>query len=231
VLDEILRFLQTNEPWVYAILTVFLLISLPGVFRLWNEYRTAIFGLEREIIQHKLNTALTVVFLLMAAAVAEFFIVTFVTPSMPNTTQLPTPTLNLLALPTPTQLVGTPVLSATKATVQVTVTPSANGCLPGRLEWTFPKMGEAISGTVALKGTVNLPNLGFYKYEYSPVNSTNWITIAANNVIVINNVLGGQWNTGQLAAGDYLLRLVVTESNDNVLPPCVIAVRIIAVSK
>jgi hypothetical protein len=81
--------------------------------------------------------------------------------------------------------------------------------------------------TVELLGTVNIPNLGFYKYEFSEPGSDVWSTIAADNVAKVNGTIG-YWNTGQLTPGDYLLRLVVVDNQNNPFPACVIAVRVVA---
>jgi hypothetical protein len=87
--------------------------------------------------------------------------------------------------------------------------------------------GEQISGTIELKGTVNVLNLGFYKYEFTALGQENWQIIAAGNVKKVNELLG-VWNTGERAPGDYLLRLVVTDNENNALAPCIIPVQVMA---
>ncbi|MFN7036342.1 MAG: hypothetical protein ACK4SN_08245, partial [Bellilinea sp.] len=107
-----------------------------------------------------------------------------------------------------------------------------DGCIPGVIEWTFPKAGETLKGVVTLRGTVSVPNLGFYKYEYSEPASGLWVTIAAGDRVIVDQPLGGegsgQWDTSMLTPGDYRLRLVVTDNVNNVFPACVIPVRISA---
>jgi len=44
------------------------------------------------------------------------------------------------------------------------------------------------------------------------VNDANWITIAGANIAVKEGPLGGTWNTMDLTAGDYQLRLVVYDN-------------------
>jgi hypothetical protein len=68
--------------------------------------------------------------------------------------------------------------------------------------------------------------LGFYKYEYSPTGSERWTTIAAGNTIIIDEPLGGAWDTSDLIPGNYELRLVVNDNLNNALPACVIQVTI-----
>lgn len=229
-MEDLLRFLVTYEVWIYVLIGGAALINLQKVLSGWQEWRGAVFGLERENAQRRFSSAMTVFMLLMMVALAEFLLVSFVAPAYPQRIALATPTLDVLATAESTPRV-------TSAAVLITPTPgglptlaavTAEGCSPGKIEWTFPKSGEQLKGIVVLKGTVNLPNLGFYKYEYAPAASNTWVTIAANNGIKINTDLGGQWNTGQLTPGDYKLRLVVADSQNNILPACVIPIRIAA---
>ena len=78
-----------------------------------------------------------------------------------------------------------------------------------------------------LKGTVNIPDFGFYKYEYSQDN-LNWNTIQAGTNIVINEKLG-DWDTSILPSGDYSLRLVVTNHQAEAFPPCRLNVKVVPV--
>ena len=134
-----------------------------------------------------------------------------------------TPTLDLLASPTPT-------LEPTEEIVlfpnEQTPTPLSNsgGCVSAVLEWTYPLDGDEINGIIEPLGTVNFPDLGFYKYEYSPADSESWSTISAGNEPVDNAELGGAWNTELVTPGNYRLRLVATDSQNNYLPPCTITV-------
>jgi len=100
------------------------------------------------------------------------------------------------------------------------------GCVPDKVQWTDPMNGDSISGKYVLKGTVNVQNLGYYKFEFAPSDSENWTTIAAGNRTITNEPLGGSWDTGSLTPGEYKLRLVVTNNQNEPLPECVINVTI-----
>ena len=106
------------------------------------------------------------------------------------------------------------------------------GCTPGVIEWLYPVEGDKLQGTVVLKGIINVPAIGFFKYEYSPVGSDAWVTIAANTTTNTEkgheNELGGAWNTAQLPTGDYRLRLVVYDSQNHAFPACVINIHILS---
>jgi len=134
--------------------------------------------------------------------------------------------MDILATPTATlspeqSTGGESFIEAVNATLEV------SGCTAGEIEWIFPEEGGEVSEVVELIGTVNIPNLGFYKYEFSQMGSDNWITIAAGNEKKVDEPLGGIWNTSQLVPGDYNLRLIVTDSENQDLPACIISVRVV----
>jgi len=74
---------------------------------------------------------------------------------------------------------------------------------------------------------VNIPNFGFYKYEYQMQGEDLWTPISAGNKPVIEDSFGGRWNTEQLEPGTYSLRLVVLDNQNNLLQPCVIDVKVL----
>lgn len=222
-MGQLVRFLVDYEAWIYALLVLLGGVYLRKVFLNWQEWRSAIFGLEREGAQSRLVMAATVLVLILVTAGAEFFVVSFVAPAYPMTTMLPTPTIDLMATPTATLPPGT----APELVVPTVSADISAGCIPDVLEWTSPLAGEQISGTIELKGTVNVLNLGFYKYEFAALGQDNWQIIAAGNVKKVNELLG-VWNTGERTPGDYLLRLVVTDNENNALAPCIIPVQVMA---
>jgi len=187
-MNEILRLLQTFEIWIYILLGLVGLFYFQKFIRALNEWHGTIFGLERDNAQRRLNEAVTVLVLSLIIAVGEFSITTFVIPTIPGVQILSTPTLDVLSTPTTTLAVLPtilPVSSQFPGQAVLTDTPTSvsgqasNGCVPGKLEFTAPVNGEAISGVVSLKGTLVVENFGFYKYEYSKPGTNTWITIAA----------------------------------------------------
>jgi hypothetical protein len=108
-----------------------------------------------------------------------------------------------------------------------TATAQATGCIPGQIDITTPKSGDTVNGSIELVGTADVPNFGFYKYEFAPLGSDTWATILANNKVIQDGNLGN-WDTSAITPGDYQLRLVVSDNQGNNLPACVVPVRIIA---
>jgi hypothetical protein len=227
-MEELFAFLKQYEFGIYLLLGAIAFIHLMKMVAALREWQATVFGLERESAQRRFTTALSILVLLVMFVFAEFVIVSFVAPSYPRTTALSTPTLDLLA----TATVTLPAVISGESAPQGLPTPTApllitqEGCTSGQIEWLNPTAGQQISQTVELQGTVNVPNLGFYKYEFSQPGSDVWSTIAADNVAKVNGAIG-YWNTSQLLPGDYLLRLVVVDNQNNPFPACVIPVRVV----
>jgi hypothetical protein len=230
-MEEILSLLQRYEVWIYGLLGAIAFLYFQKIISAWRQWQGSVYGLEREIAQRRFSTALTVMVLLVLFIFLEFVIVSFVAPSYPQASTLPTPTMDLLA--TPTTTLPALVVSAVTSVVTPEVTATFDmleeveeGCVPGQVEWIFPQPGEKIESTVELIATVNVPNLGFYKYEFALAGSDIWTTIAAGNQPKVEGVIGF-WNTTQLERGDYRLRLVVADNQDQLFPACLVPVEII----
>lgn len=233
-MDSLLRFLVKYEVLMYFVLGLVVVIFLRRVMLAWKEWRTALFGIEKENSQVKFNQGITVLIFSGLLGLGLFIITTFVAPAVPNLQQVSTPTVDLTAQPTLSETT-TPVVSET--TVGLIPTLSAifeQGCIPGQIGWTSPTDGETISGTVTLKGTVNVSDLGYYKYEYSPAGSDQWTTLAAGSSKIVDQPLGssvdqplgGSWDTSELTPGDYLLKLAVFDHQENAFPECKIKISI-----
>ena len=231
-MEEVLRFFRAYELWIYLTLAVGGLIYVRKFILAWEEMRAAAFGLERESAQSRLNQSAGMAVLVLLIGIAVFAMVTFVAPSFPESNPHMTPTLNLLATPTftlaaenegdPAALEGTQIDSSpTPAAVQIV----GEGCVPGQLMISSPQEGVELSGVITIKGTANIENFGFYKYEVASPDQDVWLTIQAGREIKQDSDLG-QWDTRTLSPGDYMLRLVVTDNQGNSLPPCVIQVRV-----
>lgn len=229
-MEDVLRFLEKNELLIYLIGGAVGLFYLLRLFISWREWRGTLFGLERESAQRRFSQNMSVVILIALFMMAAFILVSLVSPTMPQTGALPTPTLDLLATPTLPVTTGTGTEIAPTQQVLALSTVEVGQCEPGRIEWIEPLPGSEISGTVELIGTVNIDDFGFYKYEYSSLGGSTWSTIAAGDAPVTNGKLG-DWNTSQILPGDYLLRLVAVNNQNQALPACVVQVRIFTPSE
>lgn len=215
---------------MYVILALAGLVYIRKFILAWEELRRAAFGLERESAQSNLNQSAGLLVLLFVMAVAIFVLVSFVAPAFPASNPLLTPTMDLLASPSITlsaeltDEVGiTPTAEALSLTATIQVV--GEGCVAGQIMLSEPVDGTDITEVIEVKGTANIQNFGFYKYEIARPGETVWLTIQAGRDVVQEGDLG-QWDTRTLAPGDYMLRLVVTDNQGESLEPCVIRVRV-----
>ena len=224
-MGPVYRTLASYEPLIYIALAIGGLFAFRRMWRSWREWRDSVYGLEREFALRRLGQATAAAFLILALVFVEFFIATFIAPSLPATDILATPTLDLLLTP-PNTLSPEQATQAALSPVTQAVPSGMSGCLPDQIMITAPEPGgDPVSGVVEITGTASVPNFGFFKYEVAPMGSQNWATISAGREPKRNEVLG-TWDTSSVTNGDYFLRLVVTDNVGVSLEPCVIAVRV-----
>lgn len=217
------RLLAANEPLIYIALALWGLFLVRAMIRAWLEWRNSVYALEREFALRRLIRSTVFGLLALGLIFSEFFVATFVVPSLPASDVLPTPTLNLLVTPATTLAPDAATQAALNPTAAV---PSGmSGCDPESIMLDSPKPGDPVSGIIELTGTANIPNFAFYKYEISAMGTNIWATISAGDKPVTKEKLG-DWDTTTLANGDYFLQLVVIDNAGKTLDPCVIAVRV-----
>jgi len=225
-MEQALQFFRDYEIWIYFLLGILALWQVRKFALAWNELRGAFFGLEREAAQTRVNSAATMVVILIIMAVAEFTLVTFVVPTVPGANPLPTLTLDLLATPTTTLPPPTQDPNATPGpTATPGEVPAAEGCVAGQVNLIAPVNGERISGSYIVKGSAQLANFGFYTLQITHPGDSVWLPILVGQQAVKNDVLG-TWETSTLTPGEYLIRLVVTDNVGNELTPCSIQVTV-----
>ena len=226
-LNSILRGLITYQAGIFVVLGLGLLIYFRQFLKALSAWRQSVFGLERNLAQRQLFTALTGLVLLFLLIIGEFLLVVVIKPQMPSTAIEETPRINPLATQTATlssaELEGeTPVPTPTIGQDSL-----VSECVEGVLEITSPSEGEAVSGTVEIIGSVNVEDFGSYKYEYSSTGAVDWVTIAAGNQLRLDENLG-YWYTSELPPGRYLLQLVPLNNLGEEMTPCIITVEVVA---
>jgi len=215
------RSLESYSPLIYIVLAVMGLYAFRRMWRNWREWRDSVYSLEREFTLRRLGSATAFGFLVLILFFGEFYIVTFVAPTLPAVDVAVTPTLDLLAEPSaPASADGTVTPLETQQ-----VQSGMSGCVPDQIMLTAPRSGEELQGTVELFGTADVPNFGFYKYEFSDAGTNSWTTISAGAEVKTGESLGF-WDTTNVTNGDYFLQLVILDNVGQTLEPCVIAVRV-----
>jgi hypothetical protein len=223
---SILQFFTSYQWVVYSVLAIGLMFVIRILVRAQLEKKASLYGLEREIAYRHSSQGVAVLTLIIFLAIAEFSLTVFLAPNLPATAMIATSTLNPLITPVftiPPELLGTIGI----LTPVSTPTAQTSGCVPGQIMITSPKPGDSIHGQVIIMGTANIPNFGFYKYEFSSAGTDIWSTIQANREVK-QDVELGRWDTSAITPGDYNLRLVVLDNQGNSLPACGVPVRVVA---
>jgi hypothetical protein len=220
----ILHFFTRYAILIYLLLVIGLIFAIRSLVRARYEMGESLYGLEREAAHQHINQAIAALSLIVFLGIAELVLTVFLAPNLPALFLLVTPTINPLITPTNTI---PPELLATIGVITpvVTLTAQTTGCIPGQIMITSPKPGDVVKGQVILVGTANIPNFGFYKYEFSPLGTDVWSTIGADRKVKQDIELGS-WDTSEVTPGDYNLRLVVTDNQGNALPPCIVPVQV-----
>lgn len=226
-MEELLRFISTYEMGVYIIFGVVILINLKKLLDGYTGLRKANFGLEKEVARKKLRSAITIIGLFLIFGLSIFMLVSVAAIKIPGISRIATPTIDLASTPIPSGANSAGVVITPEAQQQTQTAIALTGCIPGQLEWIDPAEGSEVSGSVDLKGTVNVPNLGFYKYEYRYQSDQTWTPISAGNKPVVEDLFAGRWNTTQLQPGNYSLRLVVSDNQNILLKPCEIELKVL----
>ena len=222
--EDFLRLAKDWEVFIYLILGILIVWQIRKFSLAWGELRSAAFGLERESAQAKLNWSISMLIFVFLIGVVEFGLVSFVVPTVPEASPLPTSTLDLLATPTITLEPGAQAQAAEAAPISVEDSQNT-GCIPLSVDIISPANDETIRDIVEIIGSADIPNFGFYKFEMASLNDPSWLTIQAGDVITREGRLG-YWDTTRLTPGDYALRLVVTDNQGQAAEPCVIRVRV-----
>jgi hypothetical protein len=175
------------------------------------------FGLEREALLKRQNSAMAMLTLLVLLAASIYLVVLVVVPQIDQSLPGPTPVIP----PTPSP---SPVAASQNIVVD------SSGCHNPNATLTAPKSGQRIAGSFEVDGTANIPNLAFYKFEISGAGTNGeWLSLGVGTEPKVNEKLGSFDATAR-EPGNYAFRLVVLDSSGNFPPPCVVTVTIAGVA-
>jgi hypothetical protein len=225
-MTNILKFFNSYAILIYFLVFIGLIFSIRSLAKARHEVSESLFGLERETAHRHISQALAALTLVIFLGVAESVLVIFLAPTMPANSLLVTPTINPLTTTTGTIPPGLLATIGVSSPLSTSIS-QTSGCIPGQIMITSPKPGSIIKGQVELSGTADIPNFGFYKYEFSPIGLDSWSTIGADRKITRESPLGN-WDTSEVTPGDYELRLVVIDNLGNSFPPCIVLLRVAA---
>jgi hypothetical protein len=224
---EFLSFLKEFEGGIYLLLLMLALVMGSRLISAIQAKKKSAFSLEKEIAQKRINSTCAFLVVIGVLFIGQVLLVSVASARYPGLYTITTPTVGVL--PTPTDFFQAMLqMDETPEGLEQTQTAVAQtGCIPQQIEWLSPISGDEVTGSVPLIGTINVQNMGFYKYEYRQKGREDWIPIAAGNKVIIESELGGNWNTAQLEPGLYELRIVVSDNQNNLFQPCVIEVKVV----
>ena len=224
-MTNLVRALDSYKEGIFLVLLIGAVLAFRWLWKSWREWQMSVYKLEREFAMRRLSQAVTFSLVVVVLLCAEAALVVFVIPGLPASFFIPTPTMDVLAQPVGT--LSPDQMTQAVAAPQPAVSANMQGCVPNQIMISSPKPGEEVKGKIEVKGTVNIPNFGFYKYEVALRGSDTWATILAGTEVRIDAPLG-QWDTTALTPGDYQLRVVVTDNKGVALTPCIIPIRVLA---
>lgn len=227
-MTEIFRFLRLAEPYIFILLGVVGIVFIRRLISGIVEYKDSLFGLEKDRALRRIISAGGVTILLLLIAVGEFIFISIGNENPGAYNIQITSTIDLSSTSTPSLNAASSLDENNTGEIPTGSNPQSQAalCQPGKVEWNYPNDGDEIRGKLELRGTANILDFGFYQYDYSQDN-INWNAIAVGTRIVSNDVLG-VWDTSLFTPGDYFLRLLVRDNQNNTQPPCIIKISILA---
>ncbi len=140
-------------------------------------------------------------------------------PIPPTPTHTPAPTHT----PTPSHTPGpthTPAIKQPFSNPEDSPLPATETCLiPDASCIISPQMNAIASGIIEIRGSANIENFDYYKFEYRLETGTDWSILGDKyNTPVINGLLG-RLNIQNAPSGRYFLRLRVVDKIGNYWSP------------
>lgn len=91
---------------------------------------------------------------------------------------------------------------------------------------TYPGMNEIVSGVVHFKGSADIPNFEYYKFEFRPSGALQWQYLTRKDKPVSDGDLI-EWWTNTIEPGVYDVRLIVVDKTGNYPEPCTVTVNVV----
>lgn len=147
------------------------------------------------------------------------------TPTTPDPKYTPAPTSTRRPTPVPVTLIPSPTAPPLVTETPPPTPPPPPSCSDAGVQIVQPGEGAQIEGRVDIRGTANIRGFQYYKLELGlGEEPTRWSSIADVRHNPVTNGLLEVWDTTDLPAGSYTLRLVVVDSSGNYPPPCEVRV-------
>jgi len=239
-MTTLVKLVSEYSVWLIGVCVLGVLFYIGRAIAAHREKSRAIFTLEKEAAASIRLRSIGMAFVLSILAVAFYFTDTYLEPTLVlETENETTPTVPLVLEPTPTPTLGLPTPTPTRRptrTPRPTPTPEATStptpqpvvlpdCPNPQARLTYPTVNAVLKGVVEIRGSANIENFDYYKFEFRPAGATEWSTLQIFRQPVSEGSLG-VWDTSPLPAGAYIFRLVVVDITGNYPLPCEVPVTI-----
>ena len=91
---------------------------------------------------------------------------------------------------------------------------------------TYPGMNETVSGVVHFRGSADIPNFEYYKFEFRLSGALQWQYLTRKDKPVSDGDLI-EWWTNTIEPGFYDVRMIVVDKTGNYPEPCVVTVNVV----
>jgi hypothetical protein len=231
----LVKLIADYAAWLYMFLGMVAFLFVRAYLVARRERDNAIFTLEREAATGRMVQATLGFFVTLIVIGGVLYTSRILVGEVPLPQVTPTPTVLIVLPPTPTPppLLPTPTPTATprpRATAPppntltpppTTPTPVLASCPNPGVRISQPGTGVAVSGVIQLVGSANIPNFGYYKFEFRGNGFGDWTFIQRFDQAINGGILGA-WDTHSVPTGEYEFRLVVVDATGNYPPPCVL---------
>jgi len=102
-------------------------------------------------------------------------------------------------------------------------TPILPACPDLRARLTYPTQNAKLDGAVEIRGSANIPEFQYYKFEFRGEEGGEWAFLARFDAPVMDGILG-YWDVSALPSAAYDFRLVVVDNSGNYPQPCEVRV-------
>ena len=213
-MSQAVRLIAQFQFQIFAAIGLLAALYLGLYLRAHERLSRTPFGLEREALLKRQNSAMAMLTVLVLLAASIYLLVIVVVPQIDQ------------AQPAPTAQAA-PTASPSPVAASQNIVVDSSGCDNPDATLTAPKSGQRIAGSFEVDGTANIPNLAFYKYEISGAGTNGeWLSLGVGTDPKVNEKLGSFDATAR-EPGNYAFRLVVLDSSGNFPPPCVVTVTIV----
>ena len=230
-MQTLISFIARISFILYVLIATGVFFSIRRLFVSRQYRRVAVFGLEKEKAQNDQRAAINAIIALLIAATAVYAVTNIIEPNV-NFGQeemiTPTPEIFVAAAPTATPAIvlyptitptpGLPPAEAEAASVEDEGEP-IDGCAIIGSNITVPEPGQNVSGQVQVEGEANVFDFAQYKFEVKgDFTGNEWVVVGTFNTPRTGFL--GTWDSTSLAPGNYILRMVVSQSSGNIVTPC-----------